>query len=276
MAARRGRTGGGRALRAVPAGRVQVVPDGDGRSGWTMLVDGVPSSHVDPDDPLRLDFEYMRWIGDAVDVLRPAGEPVRAAHVGGAACTLPRYVAATRPGSRQVVLEVDEEVLAGARAALGIRSTRLLRLRHTDGRAGVAALTAASQDLVVRDAFAGSTVPPHLETVEFLRDVRRVLAPDGAYLANLADVPPMRRARAEAATALQVFAHVALVAEPGQFHGRRNGNVVLVGSAVPLPAAALGRRLSSGAVRARMLLDGEVRAFASGAPVLTDAARPGA
>jgi hypothetical protein len=48
----------------VRTGVAGLVPDGDGRRGWTLMVNGVPSSHVDLDDPLRLDFEYMRWIGD--------------------------------------------------------------------------------------------------------------------------------------------------------------------------------------------------------------------
>jgi SAM-dependent methyltransferase len=276
---RRGRRGGAGSLAADPArrravddGRVVFLPDGDGRRGWTMLVGGVPSSHVDLDDPLRLDFEYMRWAGDVIDVMRPDGEPLRAAHVGGAACTLPRYVAATRPGSAQVVFEVDGGVLDAAREAIGLRSSRLLRLRVGDGRDGVSTLPDASRDLLVRDAFDGTRVPEHLTTAEFLRDVRRVLVPAGVYLANLADAPPLRVARTEAATALMLFAHVALIAEPGQFHGHRHGNVVLAASAVPLPVGPLGRRLASGAVRARLLAGGEVRAFAAAARPLTDAA----
>ena len=48
----------------VDTGRAELVPDGDGRRGWTLVVNGVPSSHVDLDDPTRLDFEYVRWFGD--------------------------------------------------------------------------------------------------------------------------------------------------------------------------------------------------------------------
>ena len=59
------------------------------------------------DDPTRLEFEYVRWTGDLLDVLAPEGEPLHTVHVGGAGCTLARYVAATRPRSRQVVLEND-------------------------------------------------------------------------------------------------------------------------------------------------------------------------
>ncbi len=248
----------------VETGTAALVPDDDGRQGWTLMVNGVPSSHVDLDDPLRLDFEYMRWIGDLLDVLAPEGEPLRVAHLGGAGCTLARYVAASRPASRQVVLEVDPGVLEVARTAFGLRSSARLRLRVADARQGLADLPDATQDVVVRDAFSGAAVPGHLATREFLAEVRRVLAPGGVYAANLADAPPLAQARSEAATALAAFRSVALVAEPAQLNGRRYGNVVLAASDGDLPIPPLVRRLASGAVRARLLDTAEVRAFASG------------
>jgi spermidine synthase len=258
----------------VETGRADLVPDGDGRRGWTLYVNGVPSSHVDLDDPTRLDFEYVRWFADAVDVLAPEGEPLRVAHLGGAGCTFARYVAATRPGSRQVVLEIDAAVLEVAKRAFALRSGARLRLRVADARAGLADLPDAGEEVVVRDAFSGSTVPSHLTTLEFLTEVRRVLADGGLYLANLADDPRLALARREAATVLASFAHVALIAEPGQLNGRRYGNVVLAGSDAPLPEAALVRRLASDAVPARLLGTDEVRAFVSGYRPLRDPVTP--
>jgi spermidine synthase len=250
------------------------VPDGDGRQGWTLLVNGVPSSHVDLDDPTRLDFEYVRWFADAVDVLAPPGEPLRVAHLGGAGCTFARYVAATRPSSRQLVLEIDAAVLEVAKRAFGLRSGPRLRLRVADARTGLADLPDGTQDVVVRDAFSGASVPAHLTTAEFLAEVRRVLVPGSLYLANLADNPKLALARREAATALASFAHVALVAEPGHLNGRRYGNVVLAASDADLPEAALVRRLASGPVRARLLDTAEVGTFASGYRPLRDPVTP--
>ncbi len=254
----------------VDTGRVDLLPDDDGRRGWTVVVNGVPSSHVDLDDPTRLDFEYVRWFADVVDAVAPAGDPLRVVHLGGAGCTVARYVAATRPGSRQVVLEIDPGVLDVVRRAFGLRSSPALRLVVADGRAGLADLREAGYDVVVRDAFAGATVPGHLTTTEFLAEVRRVLVPGGVYLANLADNPHLSAARHEAATALASFAHVAMIAEPGQLHGRRYGNVVLAGSDEPLPWSAIERRLAADAVPARMLATDELRAFASGYRPLRD------
>lgn len=215
----------------------------------------------------------MRWIGDALDTL-PAPGPLRIAHLGGAACTLPRYVAATRPGSRQIVLEIDAEVLDAVRRELRLRSTARLRLRHADGREGLATVADGTLDAVVRDAFAGDAVPEHLQTRGFLLEARRVLGPAGLYLANLADRPPLHRARAEAATALAVFGYVALIGEPAQFKGRRHGNLVLVASPTPPDDAGLVRRLASGAVRARYLDPAGVRGFAAGFAPLEDTGPP--
>jgi spermidine synthase len=247
-----------------------LVPDGDGRRGWTLWINGVPSSHVDLDDPTRLDFEYVRWFADVLDLVAGEAVPLRVAHLGGAGCTLARYVAATRPGSRQVVFEIDAAVLDLARGAFGLRSSPALRLRVADAREGLAGLPAAGVDAVVRDAFSGASVPAHLTTRAFLDEVARVLAPGGLYLANLADDSRLGLARREAATALAVFPEVGLVAEPGQMHGRRYGNVVLIGSDRALPVEALDRRLASGAVRARLLDTGQVRDFASGFRPLED------
>jgi spermidine synthase len=255
----------------IHTGSAALVPDRDGRAGWTVYINGLESSHLDLDDATRLDFEYMRWIGDLVDVMAPPGEPLRVVHLGGAGCTLARYVAATRPGSRQLVIEVDGAVIDLARDAFGIHSGPLLRLRAGDARAELQARPDASADVVIRDAFAEDRVPEHLLTTGFLTEVSRVLRPGGLYLANLADSPRLATARREAATVLRSFAAVALVAEPGQLHGRRYGNVVLAGSAEPLATAAWQRRLAAGPVRARLLETDEVGAFASGHRPYVDA-----
>ena len=161
----------------VDTGRAELVPDGDGRRGWTLVVNGVPSSHVDLDDPTRLDFEYVRWFGDVLDTWASEGEPLRVVHLGGAGCSLARYVAATRPGSRQVVVDVDAAVLDLARRAFGVRSSPRLRLRVDDARAALPTLPAHAWEVVVRDAFSGASVPAHLTTIEYLGEVRQALTP---------------------------------------------------------------------------------------------------
>ncbi|PSL04238.1 hypothetical protein CLV30_106244 [Haloactinopolyspora alba] len=248
----------------IDSGEAELVADRDDPGGWSVLVNGAPSSYVHLDDPTRLDYEYMQWTGHVLDAIGEAGTPVRAVHVGGAACTLARYVAATRPGSRQTVFEVDAALVTLMRQAFALRSVPGLRLRTGDGLQGLAGLDDGGADVVVRDAFDGARVPRHLTTVRFHAEVARVLTEDGVYVGNVADTSDVRESRAEAAAAAAVFEQVALVAEPGQLRGRRYGNVVIVASRAPLPEDVLVRRLAGGAVRARYVPPDRVRELIAG------------
>jgi spermidine synthase len=229
------------------------------------VVGGVPSSYVHLGDPTRLDFEYVRWTGDLLDVLAPQAQVLHTVHIGGAGCTLARYVAATRPRSRQVVLESDPAVIELVRQAFGFSRRSGFRLRLADGLEGLRTLTEGQWDVVVRDAFAGATTPEHLTTTTFVQQVARVLAPGGVYVANIADRPGLGLTRREVATALTAFAHVLLVGETQHLRGRRYGNVVLAASSAPLPVAELTRRVASGIVPARVVPPDDAAALASGA-----------
>lgn len=254
----------------ISTGEAELIADRDDPGGWFVNVNGVPSSYVHLDDPTILVFEYVRWIGDLLDVAAEPGSRLRVTHLGGAGCTLARYVTATRPGSIQVVFEIDELLVELMREAFDLRRRTGVRLRAGDAREGLGTLHAASQDVVVRDAFSGNVVPEHLTTVEFAAEVARVLAPGGIYVANVADRAQQQHARLEAAGLCTVFDQVAMVAEPGQLRGRRYGNVLLLASDAPLPLEPLTRRLSSGAVRARVVPPERVAELVSGTPALHD------
>ncbi len=244
---------------------------------WTLYVNGVPSSPLRVGRPDVLDFEYLQWMADAVAlVLPPAAGPLRAVHLGGGACALPRHLAAVRSGAgrgtRQVVVELDAELAAGVRGWVDLPRAPEVRVQVGDARAGLAARRDASADLVVRDVFAGDATPRHVSTREFLADVARVLdsSSGGLYLANAVDRTSPVGLRAEVATLLAGFAHTAAAMEPGVLRGRRHGNAVLLGSAAPLPVAALARVLGAGAAPARLLHGEALVSFAAGAAVVTD------
>lgn len=252
------------------AGAAELRGDPDRPGGWQLDVDGVAQSYVDVADPTYLAFDYVRRIGDVIDAVDPPGS-LRVVHVGGAALTLPRYVAATRPRSRQLVLEPDAALVELVRERLPWGRAVGIRVRVAEGRAAVATLRDASADLMVLDAFVGGRLPGHLVTAEAMRDAARVLGPQGTYVLNVGDGPPLRFARRVVATLFGVWPHVALVADPGVLRGRRYGNLILAASQVPLPLAELSRRAAGAAFPARVVHGDALARLVSGAAPSTDA-----
>lgn len=258
---------------AIATGTVEVQRSPDDPDAVTLLVNGVPSSHLDLADPLRLEFEYMQQMAAVLDGLREDG-PLRVVHLGAAGCAMARWVDARRPGARQVAVDLDPVLVELVRGWFGLPRSPALRLRAGDARQQLATLPDGSADAVLRDVFAGDRTPEHVTTTEFVRDVARVLRPGGVYLANCADRPPLTLARAEAATVAGVFRHVALVSEPALLRGRRYGNLVVIGTDDPglLTDSGLARALRSLPVPARLLLGDELAAFTRGSHPLHDAA----
>jgi spermidine synthase len=269
---RRGRSGPVAGRYPVSTGEAELVCDRSDPDVWTLLVNGVPSSPVRLSAPEVLDFEYLQWMADVVDVALPvpAPAPVDAVHLGGGACALPRHLEAVRPGSRQVVAELDGELARLVRQWFDLPRAPRLRLQVRDAREALASRRDDSADLVVRDVFAADRTPPHLTTTGFVTEVARVLRPDGLYLANVADSGALAMLRAEVATLRSVLPHVAMLAEPAALRRRRWSNAVLVGSQAPLPVRALARRTASGAVRARLVHGEALADFPGGAAPLTD------
>jgi spermidine synthase len=250
----------------VGFGSAELLQDLDREDAWLLTVDGVAQSYVDRADPTHLEFEYVRLMGDVVDVL-PEG-PLAAVHLGGGGCTLARYVAATRPGSRQLVVEADEALAELVRRSFG---TSGFRLRVGEARSELPRLGAGESDLVVADVFESALMPVHVTTLEWVHEVRRLLRAGGAYVVNVADGRPLAFAKAQVATLLAAFPHVLLLADPSVLRGRRFANLVLAASDAPLPEAALVRRVSRAAGRARLVSGSDLRDFTGGAAPVTDA-----
>jgi spermidine synthase len=249
----------------------RIVDDPQRPGGRTLILNSARHSYVDLNDPKHLEFAYVQWIAAVADVTKPAGAALDALHLGGGGFTLPRFVAATRPGSRQLVLELDGALVDLDRQRLALRTGPDLRVRVGDARVALAAEAADGYDLIVGDAFGHLVVPWHLATRELATDIDRVLRPGGIYAQNVIDYPPARFIRAELATVADVFPHVALAAPPAALAGETGANFVIVASAAPLPLEALRSRLNLTADEPVSLLAGpDLDAFVGGARVLTD------
>lgn len=243
-------------------------------SGHELIVDGTPQSHVDLDDPTHLHFEYVVRMAAVIDQLASPGSPLTAVHLGAGALTIPRYVEATRPGSRQQVIELEAPLAALVREHLPLPRGASIRIRIGDARAAVQKLPSAlvgSCDLVVSDVYSGAQTPAHLTSVEFYSELSALLAPTGVLLVNVGDGPGLAFARRQIATIAHVLPEVALLADTQVLKGRRFGNLVIAASAAPLPTEWLPRMLAAGPHPAKIAQDAEVTSFARGARIVTDA-----
>ena len=268
----------------VRLGSAELVPELDRTDSWILFIDGVPQSGVDLSDPGYLEFEYVRRIAHVADLAFPPGEPLRVLHLGGGALTLPRYLQHTRPGSRQLVAELDDELTSLVRGHLPLPAGHRIRVRAADARTVAESVRAASYDLVIADIFAGAVTPAHLTTAEFAAATARALRPGGVYAVNVAAgrlpgegtaLRPLRGglddARSAVATIRSEYKETCVIAEASVLRGRRRGNLVILGSDQPLPEAALGRAAAGDPFPARLVAGEDLQRFISGAPVITDA-----
>ena len=149
-------------------GIASIIPS-EFTSGFELIVDGTPQSHVDLDDPTHLHFEYIVRMGAVIDQLAPGA--LTAVHLGAGALTIPRYIEATRPGSRQQVIELEAPLAQLVREHLPLPKGAPIRIRIGDAREGVAKLPSALRaqcDLVVSDV-----VMPEMDGPTLLKELRQ-------------------------------------------------------------------------------------------------------
>ena len=240
--------------------------------GWQLVVDGTPQSHVDPERPELLVYEYVLQIGHVIDALPPG--PITAVHLGAGALTLPRYVEATRPGSRQQVIELEPLLVELVREVAPLPRGAQVRVRYGDAREQLSRLPAGlrgAAELVVVDVFSGSQTPAHVTTVEFHALARELLAPAGVVVVNIADDRSLGFAKRQLAALLEVHGQTAALADPGMLKGRRFGNVVAVAGAALPDLESIGRALRRDPLPGKVVAGAELRRFLGGALPARDA-----
>ncbi|MFJ8578210.1 spermidine synthase [Micromonospora sp. NPDC093277] len=251
---------------------LEIVVDRARRTGRTLLADGVEQSYVDVADPRHLHFEYVRRMATVIDLVAPPGRPLAALHLGGGALTLPRWLAATRPGSPQRVIERDPAVVELVRRHLP-PTPAAVTVEVGDARDAIAAAPSEAYEVVLADVYRAARMPPQVASVEFAAEAARVLRPDGVYLVNVTDLPPLVFSRTQVAALRAVFADVCLVADRRMLRGRRYGNLVLAAAHRPdrLPVRRLAARVAKDPVPGDVLHGADLDTFVAGTRPATDA-----
>lgn len=239
----------------------RIRPDGYSEHGFALDVGGIEQSHVDLEDPTVIRHEYLRRVAHAVDAAAEPGAPLRVLHLGAGALTLARYVQATRPGSAQVVIEIERELPDLVIASLPLPPGTDLEVRigdaadqlasmRADGRAGTAIDRADARadgtgttpdgtavpapfDVIVVDVFSGLSTPAHLAREDFFADALELLSETGVMAVNVGDDAGLRffaaQARAlDAATEAAGLAGVWTLADERVVRALDEGNLALV------------------------------------------------
>jgi spermidine synthase len=230
---------------------------------------GALQGAVYPDDPVAMALSYTRALPIGLAFVQPR----RVLMIGLGTGSVPRLLRAGFPDLEIDVAEIDPDVVEVARQHFFVREDPLYRVWTSDGRTFVKQAK-EPYDLVILDAFHADTIPFHLTTVEFLREVKGVMTDSGAVVSNLAQWKTDGLYGAMLKTYQAAFGRIAL------FPVRERANVVLAATAdgrgrSKAEVQAAAQRLQ-GRMHASVDLAGVAETYAEppgdlgDAPVLTD------
>jgi len=237
--------------------------------------DGADQSWIDPTDPTRLEFDYMKriaWMIDAWAFEQGHGESGRISvvHIGGAGMSLARWLAVTRPTSHQIVLEPDTALTEVVRQVAPLPARSGIKVRPVDGRSGLAAMPDNYSEVIILDAFDEGRVPADLIGPSAMVEVRRVLDSDGLLTINLIDAHPHDWSRRVVATVAKEFTTTCLIIEPSSAKSHRVTNLVIGASPVSLSLDGLAGRAAGAAFPCRVLTDDDLQRWLGGARPFSD------
>jgi spermidine synthase len=160
---------------------ILVTEDDDGLRVMRFSPGGARQSVVKAGDPDHLDAPYARTMPVAFVFAR---KPRSMLVVGLGGGTIPTFLHRHLPNLAIDVVELDPVVIEVAKSHFGFREDSMLRAHAGDGRRFVEQAT-ARYDLILLDAYGSEEVPYALATREFLRSVRRAVAPHGVVVSNV-------------------------------------------------------------------------------------------
>lgn len=134
-------------------------------------------------NPDKILFECNRMMLGALYV-RPNPRKILMIGLGGG--TLASAVSRILPNADIDVVEIDPAIVRVAKDYFHYNPSPKVTITVQDGRVFVkrAKDKRVKYDLILLDAFGESYIPTHMMTVQFLEEVRALLAPDGVVAAN--------------------------------------------------------------------------------------------
>lgn len=236
-----------------------VEPDPWHSNAFVLSIDNAEQSHVNVAQPQEVFYEYLRRIANAIDLLKPAGEPITALHLGAGALTLARYIQATRPGSLQHAVELERELLDFVLDQLPLPAGTLLTSHVGDAREALTELPEGLHfDVIILDIFSGPEAPAHLACSDFYQEAAALLTPNGILAINVGDEPGFTLVTSQTKALQQAMSHVAAYGTSMLFSRRYPGNIILLGRNSPWPEGWAQQLVAAGPHPATVLVGVEL------------------
>ena len=167
---------------------IRIDDLGPNAAARVMALDHLAHGVNDRADPERLLSPYVHGVDELIR-RRFAGERLDAFFIGGGAYTLPRAWLARYGRGRVTVAELDPDVTEAAHERLWLPRAERLETLHADARQALGELSPERRfDVVFGDAFHDISIPQHLVTDEFHREIKARLRPGGVYVVNVVDL----------------------------------------------------------------------------------------
>ena len=154
----------------------------------TLYLDQLTHSCSDPDNPLRLQYRYIRSYKEIVQWQAGKKKFFNTLFIGGGGYTFPRFIEASYPHSEIDVVEIDPVVTQVSQKYLGVSESSKIQTFNEDARWFVMNRKGEGKyDLIFEDVFNDLSIPYHLTTKEFAIELKRLLKRDGLLLTNVID-----------------------------------------------------------------------------------------
>ena len=160
----------------------------DGQRAEALILDNLIHSINVLDNPLHLDYEYLRIYDEFMRWRTKKLASPRTLFIGGGGYTYPRYLELMYPTAGIDVVEIDPEITKVVHEYLGVPKDTRIRSFNEDGRWFVMnCRDKGKYDFIFGDAFNDLSIPYHLTTKEFAGQMAALLKPDGILMSNLID-----------------------------------------------------------------------------------------
>ena len=162
-----------------------IVVSEDREARYLRFGYGAKQSAMTLANPTALRVPYTAYLALGMAFTKPE----RVLMIGLAGGSVARFVRSACPEVAMDVVELDPHVVGVARRFFCVEADAALRIHLDDGRMFVKR-TGERYDWIVLDAFHADSMPHHMATEEFFREVKGILTPRGVVTMNVAPLGP--------------------------------------------------------------------------------------